>query len=323
MIYDGDGGRFVSSSVGDASTIDGLDYATAETNADNLIRPYAYDERVYMMGDKTIETWWNSGTGRPPFDRLQGGGIPIGLGALHSVSSNDRFTYLLGDDNSVYRIQGTTEQNVTPDNLVIEFSKYDTVSDAIGYTLKWDGQEFYLLTFPTGRKTWMYPEGGEWFQLSSGVNDGRYIGNSYAFAHRKHLISDYRNGNIYELKRDVYSENGDPIQRVRDSASLHSGLAGQPGKGFELNRFELLLETGVGATSGQGVEPVVMLSVSEDGGRTFGTEMWGEIGRLGEFQWKVEWGPLGTMESAVFRVKTSDPVFYSIHSAGADVELLI
>lgn len=321
VIYDGDGGRFASSAVGDATDIDGLDYATAETNADDLVRAYAYNEIVYMLGDKTTETWWNSGTGRPPFDRLQGGGIPVGLGALHSVAQNDRFIYFLGDDNSVYRVEGSTEQNVTPDTLVKEFSEYDIVSDAIGQTLKFDGQEFYFLTFPTGRKTWIYPEGGEWFQLSSGVSGGRYIGNSYAFAHRKHLISDYRNGNIYELKRDVYAENGAVIQRVRDSAPLHGGLINQPGKMFELNRFELILETGVGIISGQGSDPQVMLSISEDGGRTFGAEMWGAVGKSGQFQQRVEWHALGSMESAVFRITVSDPVFWSIHSAAAEIEM--
>lgn len=321
IIYDGDGGRFVASDVGDATSIDGLNYATAESNADDLIRAYAYDERVLLFGDKTIEFWWNSGSGRPPFDRLQGAGIPIGLGALHSVAHNDNFVYFFADDRSVYRIQGTTHQNVLPDTLAREFQGYATVDDAIGQTLTFNKQPFYYLTFPTERATWIYPEGGEWFELSSGVAGARYIGNSYAYAFGKHLIADYRDGNIYEMDDTVFAENGSTIQRRRDSAPLHGGLLGRPGKKITVNHLDLVCETGVGLVSGQGSDPQIMLQVSNDGGKTFGTEKWKSLGKTGEFLKTVRWTNLGTHETAVFRLTLSDPVFCSIHGAAADVEI--
>jgi hypothetical protein len=157
------------------------------------------------------------------------------------------------------------------------------------------------------------------FEWSSGPDGGRTIANSYAYAFRKHLLGDYSSGNIYELDVDTYTNNGEEIIRVRDTGPLHGGLINAPGKTVEMNRFELIMQTGTGILTGQGSDPVVMLSFSDDGGQTFGTEIWGNVGKMNAKQWKVEWFNLGSFESRIIRVKTSDPVYYSIHSAAADI----
>lgn len=324
IIYDGDGGRFAVSDVGDATSIDPLNYATAESNADDLVRPYTFKQVLYLFGTDTIERWWNSGQGNPPFDRFQGGITQTGLAALHSVANDDDNIYFLGNDNQIYAIRGSSSsviEPLLPEPMVREISNYARVSDAVGYCINLNGQWIYVLTFPFANKTWALPIGGEWFELSSGANAGRDIANSYVYFNRKHLLSDYRNGNIYELDDETYSDNGEEIIRQRDTAPIHGGLFGAPGKRVEMSRFELIMERGVGLLSGQGENPQIMLSVSDDGGKTFSAEMWGTIGRLGEFMWKVEWFALGSFENRIIRIKTSDAVHYSIHSAAADIEV--
>ncbi len=88
-----------------------------------------------------------------------------------------------------------------------------------------------------------------------------------------------------------------------------------------MNKLVLNLERGVGTLSGQGEEPVVMLSFSDDGGKTFTTEMWAKIGRLGEFDFGVEWNCLGSFFQRIIRVRMTDPVSYTIISAAIDVEV--
>lgn len=323
ILYDGDGGRFVSSDVGDATSINGLNFATAEANADALLRVFVHGQIAYMLGEKTIEPWRNTGVGSPPFSRIENGIIPIGLGAIHSVASDDQFMYCLGDDNSVYVISGSTEQVISTDVINREISRFVTIDDAIGWCMNLEGTWMYCLTFPIEQRTFVYPKGGEWFEWSFGPNEKRTLSNSYAYAHRKHLVGDYTSGNIYELDFDTFTdtENNEPIIRTRDTGPLHGGLFQRPGKKIRMNRFELIMEVGVGLLGDvQGQDPVVMLQFSDDGGKTFGTEMWGRVGKLGEYIWKVEWFVLGTFDTRIIRIKTSDPVYYSIHSAGADLE---
>ncbi len=322
-IYDGDNGRFCTSSVGDATVIDGLDYAAAESNADDIVRVYTFNQRLFLFGEKTIEPWFNSGVGRPPFDKIEGGIITKGLAARMSVANNDSYMYFFADDRRVYRISQVRDaQPVSNIALSHEFEGYSTVSDAIAFCFTIEGQNFYHLSFPTEDKTWCYSESvGQWFELSRSSTNGRDLANSHAYAYGKNLVADYRNSNIYEWDVNTYDENGLPMTRERASGVLHGGLAGAPGKELELNRFELILETGVGLVSGQGSDPVIMLQMSLDGGRTFGTEQWAKIGKSADFLQNVEWFGLGRFKEAIFKIKTSDPVTYSIHSANADIEV--
>lgn len=319
MIYDGDGGRFCTSDVGDATSIDGLNYATAESNADDLKRVYTFGDRAFMLGDKTTEEWWFSGVGSPPLDQVQGGTRTIGIAAIHSVANNDNAMYFLGDDNRVY-------QNFTPiDTIAIhnQISSFSQVSDAIGFCFTLEGHNFYKLTFPGVNKSFLFSERTGWHTLSSGTQGGRSYANSYAYAFRKHLVADYRNGNIYEWDVNTFTDNGDMIIRQRDTGPLHGGLFNLPGKELTMNYFELIMETGVGLISGQGSDPKIMLSYSDDGGRTFGNEAQGSIGKLGQYQWQVRWDNLGSFYERVMRIRISDPVFCSIHNAAADIEAWI
>ncbi len=321
-IYDGNGGRFVTSTAGDATAINSLDYATAESNADDLIRVYAFNQSLYLYGEKTVEPWWNSGVGRPPYDRIDGGIITVGLGSRMSVNNNDNFMYFLGDDRKVHRISSISQaQSVSNIGLSNAFEGYGTVSDAIGFCFTFQNQEFYQLNFPTEDKTHVFSESvNQWFELG---DTGRELSNSHAFAYGKNLVGDYSGPNIYELDVNTYDINGSPQIRIRDTGPLHGGLLGAPGNEIELNRFELILERGVGLVSGQGSDPIIMLQLSIDGGRTFGTEIWEHIGKSGDFLQKIQWNGLGRASEFIIRIKTSDPVPYCIHGANADIEVAI
>lgn len=318
VIYDGDGGRWVVSDVGDATSIQGLNYATAESNADDLIRVYVYDQILYLFGDKTIEPWWNSGNGNPPFDRFEVI-ISVGLGALHSVARNDNRIYFLGDDRQVYILKNTSVQRISDVNIANQIENLSVTSDAEGHTYTFQGQNFYEITFPTANRSFAYSESvGQWFELSSGSTGGRHITSAYVYVFNKCLASDHRNGNIYELNIDTFDEFGDAIIRIRDSDLLSGDQIRASGKELTMNRLELILETGVG-TTGQGLDPVVMMQFSDDGGRTFSTEMWATVGKAGDFVWKVEWFDLGSFYYRVLRFKMSDPVLWTIRGANADI----
>jgi hypothetical protein len=320
-IFDGNFDQFVVSNAGDPFTIDGLNYAAAESKADNLIRCYAFDQSVYMFGETTIEQWWNSGVGKPPFDRVEGSIINIGLGGILGVCSNLNYIYFFGNDRKVYRMKGSSVEPVTNQVLVQEFSSYTTVSDVRLWSMDIDNINYVVVSFPTANRTWCYIQGGDWFEWSSGTSGGRNRADGYVYAYNKHLVEDYENGNIYELTSDVYTENNNEILRQRDSAPLDGAIFGYPGKKITMNELIINIETGTGLISGQGSDPVIMLSFSDDGGRTFSTERWGTVGKLGLYQYRVRFNSLGSFYNRILRIKTSDPVYYCIRDVIADIEV--
>jgi len=324
MIYGGDDGRFAVSAVGDATSINGLDYATAEIDADDLIRGVSFQQKAYFFGEKTTEIWNFTGVGRPPMDPVPGAAKTIGIAGRTAVDSNDAYLYFLADDRKVFRASQGQFEPVGNIALSNAFESYSTVDDAIGACFTIQGQNFFHLAFPTEDKSWVFHEPtGQWFELNRSGSTGRGPGNSFVYAYGKALCADYRDSNIYQLDVDTFTENGSAITRQRDTGPIHSGLLGSPGSYVELNRLELILARGVGILTGQGSAPTISLQISIDGGRTFGTEFWSTVGGMGDFDHKVIWTGLGRFESAVLRFKTSDPVLYSIHSGAMDVELVI
>jgi hypothetical protein len=317
-VYDGNDGRFGVSDVGLPLTINALNYATAESKADTLLRPFAFGTNVYMFGSEAIEQWWNSGNGNPPFDRIEGGLINIGLRSVHSVAADDDGVFFFGDDDQVYYLLGGVPTPLLPKVIVREISKFTTTTDAVGWTMQLDGQWYYVLKFSSADRTFIFPKGGQWFELSSGLDGGRYNGDGHLFVYGKHLVPD-EEGNILELDIDTLTDNGETIRRVRTLSPIHAGLFGKPGKSLEISYLKLIGKTGTGLVSGQGENPQIILQYSQDG-ENFGTEIWADVGKMGvETELIFEIGE--SFETWIFRLVSTDPVYSNWHSAAIEVEI--
>lgn len=323
LIYDGDDGRFCTSDAGDGSSIDALNYATAESAADDLTRVYTFRESVLLFGESSIEQWYNSGVGNPPFDRFQGSLRQIGIAGVHCVAHTEKAVYFLGNDKTVYRLEGYEPVQVSTVAINNAIESYSDVSDCFAFALKLQGQSFAVFSFPTANKTWAYSEtSGLWLELSSGVANGRHIANGYCYAFGKHLVSDYRNGNIYEWDLDTFTSNGDTIIRERVIQPVTSDiLGGQPGKQVFWHSLELLINSGNGLATGQGSTPYVMMSYSDDLGLTWSTEQWVSAGALGAYQWRVQWHSLGASRGRVYKFRMSDPIEFNLFKLSAEVEV--
>lgn len=327
MLYDQNGGTsqiFEVSNVGDPTTINGLNFASAESDSSALIRIYAYKQVANMFKGDSNELWWNSGQGNPPFDRIQGGIINVGLGAPYSIAETPDFLFYFGNDKQVHTLTGGTggiDTPITNPALAKIFQEYAVTNDAIGWTMELEGVWFYAITFPTQNITWIYPVGGEWFQWGSGLT-GRIQGNSFADVYGLKIVDDYASGNLYLLDAETYTDNGNPIIRQRDSGPIYGELLQAPGKSFELQHIEIVMETGVGILAGQGSNPTIGISVSKDGGKTFGTIRQLKIGELGKMT-TVKTGSFGRFKQCVVRLTMSDPVYYAIYAANAYIEACI
>jgi hypothetical protein len=314
----------VVSDVGDGSTASGLNIIAEETLPDKMVRDFVYEEVIYRCGVRSIVAWYNSGVGSPPIEKLQGRIFSIGLAALHSIAKTDEAFYWLGDDNSIYQARGGDKEKVSTDAISDSIRKFAVTSDAIGYTYTMQGQNFYTITFPTANKTFTINESlgkDGWFELSSGTVGDKWQATSVISAYGQNYAADELNGNVYTLDLDTYTNNGEPLQRTRVTASINGDLLGAKGKRTQMSRLELIMETGVGLVSGQGDNPRIMIEASYDGGRSWSHGAWARTGRLGEFVIKVEWFSLRTFLDMMIRVSTTDPVNYSIYSGTIDLRL--
>jgi len=78
------------------------------------------------------------------------------------------------------------------------------------------------------------------------------------------------------------------------------------------HQFVLDLETGVGATTGQGRDPTIILEWSNNSGHTWSHEHRLSAGRQGVYRWRAIWRRLGRSRNRVYRVTVSDPVKWAL-----------
>jgi len=73
------------------------------------------------------------------------------------------------------------------------------------------------------------------------------------------------------------------------------------------HQFQLDLETGLGTTTGQGVDPQIMLRYSDDGGHTWSHEIFVSAGKLGKYRHRAIWRRLGRSRDRIFEIIYSEP----------------
>ena len=113
---------------------------------------------------------------------------------------------------------------------------------------------------------------------------------------------------------DVYDDDGDPMPSIR--ACKHVATGGL--KKLFHHRLQIDMETGVGLATGQGSDPQMMLKWSNDGGHTFGNEVWRSMGKIGEYSHRAVWSPLGSAFDRVYWAEVTDPVKRVIVGAALD-----
>jgi hypothetical protein len=322
VVYDGANADVVFADLGSPLVVDSSNVTSDDTKPDNNLAVYAYKDQLFSLNERSFTPYYNSGTGNPPYSVIQNSVQEIGIGAVHSLASNYRSFYFLGNDLNVYRVGGLQPEPIGNPSIVNAIRGYTDTSTAYGTAFSLNGQNFYMLTFPN-EATWLYAEGIGWTSLAYGVEAAPHLIYDYAYVYNKHIVQDRRNGNLYELDFETYDDNGDSIDRQRDTIKISGKELGFPGKEIFMESLELVVEPGVGLATGQGTDPKVMMTYSDDGGRTWSPEQWVSFGTMGSFTYhqNPRWYDLGSFYERQFRFRVSDPVKFVIISANADIEV--
>lgn len=309
-------GQFFISALNDGTAYSATDFATAEGNPDNLVAVKSNHRELCLLGEKTMEFWFNSGD-TFPFDRISGSFQERGCAAAHSVADEDNTLFWLADDLTVRRAEGYRPVRISTHAMEDAIEKYTNVSEAFGFFYTIGGHKLYHLTFPN-QATWVYDIAtGMWHERESfGLSHWR--ANSYASVYGTHLVGDTESGTIGELDLDEFQEYGSTMQGIATSAPI--AKASSDKRRLFMSRFELDIESGVGLTTGQGSDPQVELDWSDDGGHTWSNRKpWRSMGALGKRRTRLIWRRMGSFRERVLRVTVADPVKRAFIAAHADI----
>ena len=308
----------------DGTSVDPLDFASAEGSPDDLVSLIVDHREVWLFGQTSVEVWYNAGLPDFPLARIQGAFNEIGCAAPFSVAKLDNGVFWLGADargrGIVYRSKGYNGERISTHAVEWQIQQYPDISDATAYTYQQDGHSFYVLNFPTADITWVYDVATQaWHQRAGWLNNDftRHRGNNQMAFNDEIVVGDYLTGEIYAYDLSVYSEAGAIQKWLRSWRALPTGT--NTLRRTTQHSLQLDCETGVGLDGvGQGVDPQVMLRWSDDGGHTWSNEHWKSMGRIGQTGRRVLWRRLGMttkLRDRVYEISGTDPVSITIMGA--------
>lgn len=301
--------QFYLSQLYDGFTWNALSFASKEAYTDTLEAVAVDNSCLVLLGFISQEYWQDIGAFPFPLLRIPGSPTDMGVAARWSVARCNGELIYLGRARrgglSVVTIRNYRPVTVSTPDLDFLFNEYVNPGDAIAFSYRQNGHEFYQISFQQQGVTWLYDATSEvWSTLLSGDTTRHYANFGCQFDF--HVItSDYRNGNLYILDPASYTDNGDLI--ARELITPHFFVNTSFNK-LHIYRLRLDMEQGGGLNDGQGQNPQVMLQVSRDGGYTWGDEMWATCGAQGNFLSRAEWRRLGVSRNYVFKFRITDPI---------------
>jgi hypothetical protein len=295
-----DGRRFFWADVGTVTDYDALNFATPESAPDDIVGVAADHDQLVLFGSETVELWQVTSTG---FSQAINGKLELGCFNGDTIAKIDNSLMWLASDYTIRRLDGTTPVRVSTHAVEQFLSGVDVTSGRARVETK-DGHIVYVLCFSTG--CWCYDvTTGEWHERVSHP-EAYYRWQFGCEAYGRQWVGDFESNKIGYLDSEFYAEYIDGVQRMEFTTQpVHSADEVSPAIH---DRLELVLETGVGITTGQGSDPEVMLAYSDDGGITFENLPNRKIGAIGERFTKVVWNALGGSFERVYRWAVSDPV---------------
>ena len=335
-----------------------LSFSSKDGAPDNLVSLIVDHREVYLLGEASSEVWVDVGSFPFPFQRIPGTSTQHGIAAKFSMSRvGNSFAYVsrnIRGQAQIMMMNGYIPQRIS--NHAVENTLTDKyIDDAIAWTYQLEGHECYVVSFPTLDLTWVYDIATEmwhkWLWVDNNNVYHRHRGNCASLFQGQVLVGDYANGQIYQLDKSNYTDNGQNIRRLRRAPHIVTDLQRQ-----YLEELQIQFQPGVGttglssATQGTFISspyyisptdflivsptetlilglknevsllttttyPQAMLRWSSDGGSTWSNEHWVTIGQAGKYKNRAIWRRLGWSRDRVFEVVVTDPVNAVIISA--------
>lgn len=334
----------------DGTTWRGLAFAAVMGASDNIQTLVNTNQQLLFIKEYTSEFWFDAGVPTIngfPFARQPGAVLDFGTPAPWSVARGNFSIFFLasqrignsGEFVGVVEMSGGSPKLISPPSIVYQIHQMimdSTITDAFGYCYSDSGHLFYVLTFPTANRTFVYDAATQMWHERSTYTDNpakinRHCSNTYSYFNNKHYVGDYRNGSILEMSSAYYYDIDLPIISQRITQHLYDPEIIDP---IYISKLQVDAETGVGGTMPQGVlgvplangsiladgklfagsssymynDPKLSLAWSKDGGHTWSSEYPRSMGKIGEYKKRIVWTRLGRGLDRIFRLTCADPV---------------
>lgn len=286
------------SDLGNASSLPGLNFASADGRDDDIVRVMALSGTLWVFKENSREAWYSTGQAGPDaFLRMAGGIYDIGLAGYSLIAPMTGAAFLIGSDGRAHIQSGGQLQ---PVSIPAVETAIKTQRPRDCFTYDDEGHTFCVVTFRDG-PAWVYDiSTGEWHERAEGVGLGPWSATCSAYAYGSWIVGRH-GGKLSKLAR-TNTDDGGPLAREVTGRTLRAD-----GQRFIVHEFEPMIRQGFSAGN-------IVLTVSRDAGVTWGAEKLREVGPVGKYGRIVNWRGLGQFRQFTPRLRCTDPAEINIGS---------
>lgn len=296
------GRRFQWSDTADPTTLNALNFATAEARDGNILRAEVDQAQLFLFTAECIEVWRNTGVaGSSRYRRLTVIDQGRGLKGYHLLASDAFGIFFVGNDGVAYILSGSGIMPVSTPAVQSDITDGELTS---AYYYEDRGHKFLVLRF-SDRPAWVYDMTTQlWHRRQSGVTRAAWGVQRMAKAYGNWIgVDDF--GAVVQMAR-VNADRDLPLSRIMRGKPIY-----MDGRKFSVAEFEALCSVG---ESDIGRDAEIMLRWSRNGGKTWVGARTGSLGSLGDYDRTVIFNALGRGESFTPELSctdVTDVVFYS------------
>lgn len=205
------------------STVDALDFETAESAPDGLVAVKRVGDEIVLFGSTSSEIWQTTGDSAKPFSRAAGRNFDRGCVSRDSVRRYDNSLIWVGNDSVVYRL-GNVPQRISDHGIEQRLRDQTDLPSAL--VVEQDGHKFYVLRI-AGQGSFGYDAAtGQWCEFASdGATEWRPHDSS--FYDSSWILGSYDSGHIWRYDPDALTDDGDVIERICTATAALMGLPGR------------------------------------------------------------------------------------------------
>ncbi len=298
---DGSEQFFISPQANPGGDYQSLDFDSADTSPDKLVRSRRVGRDLILGGRQSIEFWYYSGDSTFPINRYSDTPLDVGLAGVRAEARSNETWFWLASDKTIRRLDGRVGTRISTFAIEDEISRWFDVSLTVATSHVWQGHLFVVFRNPDGCVVWDQAT-QLWHERQSYASETWSVSH-YAYVFGKHL---YGGEKIYEL--GGYDEDGQPLPFEMVTPWLDNG-----GERFSVNSVELRMEAGTGTLE---QAPTVTMCRTEDG-VDFTSPLSRTFGLIGERFARVVFSRQGMSRGCAFKIRITDPVKRVIYSAYA------
>lgn len=311
-----------------------------QTKPDNIQAVVRFPSRgnmILVMGSTVSEAWFDVGYQLFPYQRNTSFNIDYGCINPSTIAATDEIVAWLGINEKsgpiIVYTNGQMVEKITTDGIDYLFSQLQNPADSQGFMYRQDGHLIYHINFYTDNLSLFYDFNTKKFYNACDDKYNYFIANQVAFFNNQYYFVTKNNGNMYAFDTSFYTYDGAEIPRVRICNNIRDvsqqyfvandvGFTIESGETPYLQQGSaevfVISETGSQIITEDGNKiiseesqfvgnilstPRVDLSISTDGGATFGNEWSYDLNPLAYRKNRLMWWQLGAANDMVCQFK--------------------